>query len=289
LLKGKGISLALVLVLLAALALVGCSSSKTAVSADEVVQDALAAQAEVENSRVDITIDASVKGAMGETELDVSLDGTVTGDMDWANKKMKGHMGMNVGLSGEITMALTITADMYAFDNVSYMQMTMMGNKGDWAKDSLPIDFWQTLDNTQLINGILQSTEAEHLKEEKVGGVSCYVLQLTPDIAALQQMLSQQSSDEEEIPNIDDLISNLSIKVWVAKDTSYVTKIEMELSADIPSEVLGGAAGGEGLDVNLTITMLFSNFNKSVPIQLPAEAQDAQEGFELPFDISGFF
>ena len=285
-LKEKGRSFLLILVLLAVLALVGCGSSETKVSADKVVQDALAAQAEVSSSSAEITIVATAKGAIGETDLDVSLDGTVTGDMDWANKKMTAHLGMNAGFNG---MTFPVSADMYAFDNITYMQLTMMGNTDNWTKGSLPMDFWFTQENAQFIDNLLQSSEAESLPNEKVGGVNCYVLKLTPDIAAIQQMFSQQSSDEDEMPDMASLISNLSIKVWAAKGTSYVTKIEMELSANIPSEVLGGSAGGEGLDVNLTITMQFSKFNDSVSIQLPAEAQNAEDGFELPFDISSFF
>jgi hypothetical protein len=89
---------------------------------------------------------------------------------------------------------------------------------------------------------------------------------------------------------MDDLISNLSFKVWVAKDTSYVTKIEIALSAHIPSEVLGEAANGAGLDITLTITMEATKFNESVSIDLPAEAQNAEEGggFELPTGMFGF-
>lgn len=286
-LKEKGRSFVFILVLLAVLALVGCGSSETKVSADEVVQDALAAQAEVSSSSAEITIVATAKGAIGETDLDVSLDGTATGDMDWANKKMTAHLGMNAGFNG---MTFPVSADMYAFDNITYMQLTMMGNTDNWTKGSLPMDFWFTQENAQFIDNLLQSSEAESLPNEKVGGVNCYVLKLTPDIAAIQQMFSQQSSDEDEMPDVASLISNLSIKVWAAKGTSYVTKIEMELSANIPSEVLGGSAGGEGLDVNLTITMQFSKFNGSVSIQLPAEAQNAvEDGLELPFDISSFF
>jgi catabolite regulation protein CreA len=282
----KGRSFVLILVLLAVLALVGCGSSETKVNADEVVQDALAAQANVDSSNVEITINATADGAVNGTNVNVSLDGTVTGSMDWVDKKMNAHLGMNAGFNG---MTFPVSMEMYAFDNISYMQLTMMGNTDNWTKDSLPMDFWYTQENEQFIDNLLQSTQAESLPDEKVGGVNCYVLELTPDIAAIQQMLSQQSSAAEEAPDIASLISNLSIKVWVAKDTSYVTKIEVVLAANIPSEVLGGAAGGEGLAVNLTVTMQFSHFDESVSIQLPAEAQNAEEGSSLPFDMSSFF
>ena len=66
-LKGKGKSLVLILALVAVLALVGCGSPKTKVSADEVVQDALAAQAGVTSSHVEITINATAKGTANGT------------------------------------------------------------------------------------------------------------------------------------------------------------------------------------------------------------------------------
>jgi len=287
LLKGKGRSFVLILVLLAVLALVGCGSPETKVSADEVVQDALAAQAGVTSSHVDITLDATAQGKLNGAALDASLNAIANGDIDWANKKMKSHLGMTVGYNG---MSIQMSSDMYAVDNLTYTQTTMMGMTDNWTKGSLPIDFWFTPDNAQFINGLLQSTEAESLPNEPVGGVNCYVLELHPDIAAIQQMMSQQSSAEEEMPNMEDIITNLSFKVWVAKDTSYVTKIEIVLSANVPPEVLGGTAGGEGLDISLTITMEATEFNESVSIELPAEAQNAEEGSGsgLPLDMFGF-
>jgi hypothetical protein len=287
LLKGKGRSFVLVLVLLAVLALVGCGSSETKVTADEVVQDALAAQADVDSSSVEITIDATADGMVNGMDINVTLDGSVTGTLDWVNKKMQGHVGMNVGLISPMTFATQVTGDMYAFDNISYIQMTMMGSTDNWTKASLPVDFWYTQENEQSIENLLQAAEAESLPSQKVGGVDCYVLQLNPDYAAIQQMLNQQADTGEEVPDIASLISNLSIKVWVAKDTSYLTKIEVVLAANIPSEVLGGAAGGEGLAVSLTVTMQMTDVNEPVSIELPDEAQNAEWGNPLDM-LSGF-
>ena len=288
-LKGKGRSFVLILVLLAVLALVGCGSSETKVNADEVVQDALAAQAGVDSSSMEITIDATVVGVVNDMDLNVSLDGTVTSDMDWVNKKMKGHMGMNVGLTSPMTFQTQVTGDMYAVDNISYIQLTMMGSTDNWTKASLPVDFWYTQENEQFIENLLEAADAESLQDQKVGGVNCYVLKLSPDYAALQTMLEQQADTGEEVPDIASLITNLSIKVWVTKDTSYVTKIEIELSASVPSEVIGGAAGEEGLDISLTVTMQMTDVNEAVSVELPAEAEDAEWGNPLDmFSSFGF-
>jgi Family of unknown function (DUF6612) len=290
LLKGKGRSFVLILVLLAALALIGCSSSETKVNADEVVQDALAAQAEVDTSTMKITIEASAQGTVYGTDIGVSLDGSATGTMDWANKQMKGHMGLNVDLTAPLAFNAQVTGDMYTFDNVSYIRLVFMGSD-NWTKTALPLDFWYTQETEQFIENILQqAADAESQSSEKVDGVSCYVLKLNPDYAALQTMLEQQADTGEEVPEIANLISSLSIKVWVAKDTSYVTKIEVVADANIPAEVLGGTAGGEGLTVHLEVTMEMTDVNEPVTIELPAEAENAEWGSpEIPFDLSMLF
>jgi hypothetical protein len=287
LLKEKGRSFVLVLVLLAVLALVGCGGgSETKVTADEVVQDALAAQAKVDTSTMEITVEATAEGTANGMDMNVSLDGLATGTMDWANKKMKGHMGMNVDLTAPIAFQTQVTGDMYAFDNVSYIKVIFMGSD-NWTKAGLPVDFWYSQENQQFLDSILDSTDAESLPDQKAGGVSCHVLQLKPDYDALQEMLEKQADTGEEVPDIESLISNLSIKVWVAKDTSYVTKIEVKLDANIPAEVLGGAAGGEGLTVNLTVTMEITDINEAVSIDLPAEAEGAEWG--NPLDMFSSF
>ena len=284
-LREKGRSFALILVLLAVLALAGCGSSETKVNADEVVQDALAAQANVDSSHMVINIDATAEGTLNGEPLDAGLDAALTADIDWANKKMKADLGMNADYNG---VSFPISVKMYAVDNCSYTQMTFGLMADNWTKSEFPMDFWfsQDQDNEQFIDGILQSTEAESLPNDKVGGVSCYVLQLTPDIADLQQMLSQQAASEEEMPDIASLVSDLSIKVWVAKDTSYVTKIEIVLSASLTPEALGETANGDTLDISLTITMEVTDVNEPLSIELPADALNAEEGsLEIPFDM----
>jgi hypothetical protein len=273
--------------LLAVLALVGCGSSTTKVSAEEVAQNALAAQAGVNSSHVQIDLDATVEGTSNGSAMNVTLSGTATGDIDWANKRMKSHVGVTVGYNG---MPITITADMYALDNTTYTQTTMLGTTDNWTKGSLPMDFWFTQENSQFINSLLHSTQVESLPHDKVGDTDCYVLQLKPDIAAIQQMLSQQSSQLSGVPDISKLIQDPSFKVWVAKDTSVIMKIEIVLSAHLTPEALGQPASSDVLDISLTLTMQVTSINTPVSIELPAAAQNAKEGsgFELPTGMLGF-
>lgn len=291
-LKGKGRSFLLVLVLLAVLALVGCGSSETKVSADEVVQDALAAQAGSSSYRMVVKLDASAQGTMSGSALNATLSGTVDCLFDQANKKMKGQAEADINVTGEQPMAFKAGAEVYVVDNYTYMQATVMGMSQEWTKQALPADFWQSLASDNFQMALLTSVEAEYLKEEKVGGVTCYVLDLTPDVSQLQQMLQQMLSDgssnqgtDSEIPNLESFVKSMSFKVWIAKDTSFLTQTKIELTLSITPEALGQPANGESLTIALDLTINASDFNQSVSIQLPDEAKNADEGegFELPF------
>jgi outer membrane lipoprotein-sorting protein len=285
-LERKARSFVLILVLLSVLALVGCGSSETKVTADQVVKDALAAQAEVSTSHVEITDNASAQGTWNGSALNVSLNGTGNGDIDWANKKMKTHLDQTINYNN---MQIPMSADMYVVDNYTYTRMAISILNGDWSKSALPVDLWLTPDNIQFINSILQSTQLESLPEEKVGDINCYVVQLTPDFAAIQQVLSQQFPNQSVIPNLAKLITSSSFKVWVARKTSYVTKVEIALSAYVTPEVLGKTANDDVLDITLSLTMQVTDSNKPVSIELPAEAQNAKVGgFKLPLNHLGF-
>ncbi len=292
LLREKGRSFLLILVLLAVLALVGCGSPETKVSADKVVQDALAAQAGSSSYRMVVKLDASAQGTMSGSALNATLSGTVDCLFDQTNKKMKGQAEADINVTGEQPMAFKAGAEVYVVDNYTYMQATVMGMSQEWTKQALPADFWQSLASDNFQMALLTSVEAEYLKEEKVGGVTCYVLDLTPDVSQLQQMLQQMLSDgssnqgtDSEIPNLESFVKSMSFKVWIAKDTSFLTQTKIELTLSITPEALGQPANGESLTITLDLTMNTSDFNQSVSIQLPDEAKNADEGegFELPF------
>ena len=292
LLKEKGRSFLLILVLLAVLALVGCGSPETKVSADKVVQDTLAAQTGSSSYHMVITLDASAQGTMSGSALNATLSGNVDCLFDQANKKMKGQAEADINVTGEQPMAFEAGAEVYVVDNYTYMETSVMGMSQGWTKQALPADFWQSLASDNFQTALLTSVEAEYLKEEKVGGVTCYVLDLTPDVSQLQQMLQQMLSDgssnqgtDSEIPNLESFVKSMSFKVWIAKDTSFLTQAKIELTLSITPEALGQPANGESLTITLNLTMNASDFNQSVSIQLPDEAKNADEGegFELPF------
>jgi len=84
------------------------------------------------------------------------------------------------------------------------------------------------------------------------------------------------------MPDFEDMIKNLSIKIWVAKDTFFPMKAETIMKMVITAEDMGEMAGEEEgeMTMDMETTVTYRNYNQPVSIVLPGEAQDA---IEMPF------
>jgi hypothetical protein len=132
---------------------------------------------------------------------------------------------------------------------------------------------------------LLQTAEVRVLRTEKVKGVDCYMLQLTPDVAQLWQTIMQQMSlggegvplpgiTEELLPEV---VSGFTVKQWVAKDTYFLMKAEIDMAMELTPEALG-FPGEEGqMTMDITISFLAYNYNKSISIVVPPEAVEATQ------------
>ena len=119
---------------------------------------------------------------------------------------------------------------------------------------------------------------------EKVRGVDCYILQLTPDMGQLWQLAMQQSgvTGEGVLPdigeeNILEMFQSFSVKQWISKDTHFLAKTEVAMLLEAtPAEM--GYPEEEGLmTMDITMDMLAYDYNQPVSIALPPEAEEAVE------------
>ncbi len=288
-LKKVGRSSVLLLVLLAVLALVGCGGSETKVNADEVVQKALAAQANLKTTRIVLDLEGTAQGNVNGSAFEASVEASVNSAIDQTNKRIHASVSLDVTATGEEPKAEDI--EIYVIDNYTYMK----AGDSSWMKQVIEEDFWASLsqslgaltsDNFQ--TQILSSVDAKYVKEQKVNGVNCYLLELTPDISALQQMMTKQPMVADsgiQLPELKNLVKQISFKVWIAKDTSFLTKVEIELNAEITPQTFGlSTDSSDKLTITLKFTADASDFNQTLAIQLPAEAQNATTGsIDLPF------
>ena len=76
---------------------------------------------------------------------------------------------------------------------------------------------------------------------------------------------------------IDKLFSEFSVKLWVAHDTYRIVYADINIQAEFSPESMG-VYDEEGLtSLEIAITTHYHHYNKSMEIDLPPEAENADE------------
>ena len=153
-------------------------------------------------------------------------------------------------------------------------------------KSEMPGGTWE--ETTQQWGGphtyveLLEVAEVEVTGSEIVNGVDCYVMELTPDMEKLWEIAGQQAELTGGMPDIDEelldeVFQSYSVKEWIAKDTYLLVKEEIEMAMEFDPEALGIPGGDGEIAMDMTISMLVYDYNQPVSIELPPEAEDAEE------------
>jgi len=283
-----GKSLSFVLLALIMTACLACKGTEASLSAEQIMEKATAAQADVRSGILDVdnlTINFQGKSSGSDTGGTISLDGSCS--IDQANKEVGANANANIsmGMPGQPSISMTMTMQMYVVDNCTYTMMSLPGQKPTWTKQGIPADFWETLNTIESQTDPLDIAEVKLIREEKVGDIDCYLLEIVPDFEKLQKQLTEGAN--MQLPNLKDIISSFSLNVWVAKDTFFISKAQMEMTLLLTSEVLGTSAGGDEMTLNMSLDLQAHDYNQPVSIELPPEALKATEGtsslFGLPF------
>lgn len=126
--------------------------------------------------------------------------------------------------------------------------------------------------------------EVKVLASETIEGIHCYVLQLMPDMEQLWQTVMQQAqvAGEEILPEVDEtfleeVFHSLSVKQWIAKDTYFLTKAEIDMAMELTPEAMGYPEEEGEMAMDISISLLAYNYNQSISIELPPEAEGATE------------
>jgi len=161
-----------------------------------------------------------------------------------------------------------------------------------WTKEELPAQAWEIikgLSGLENYKELLKTAQVEVIGSEEVKGVDCYVLKLTPEIAQLLQTTGGGFAGgvpgappiPEEI--LQEVFSDFTVKQWIAKDTYFLMKAEIDAVMQLTSEFweyLGeeGEMGEEAqMSIDSTLSFLAYNYNQPVSIVVPPEAEEATE------------
>jgi hypothetical protein len=272
----------LLLALLITTVCLACKGTEASLSAEQVLENTLAAQADVESFQLDATITVDVQSP----EADATISADADCALDLKDKEMEAIASMAMNIPG---MTMNVEVQAFAVDDYVYMMTSMFGQE-QWTKQAIPANTWENIENSQYqLDSLLQYVEAEIVKEEGLNGVDCYVIALTPDLGELQQALMEQpgiGAQLAEMPDLESMVQKMTLKIWVAKDTYFLMKATIGMTLVMDAEAMGMTSGEGSATIELSLQLVAHDYNQPISVELPLEAQSATEGssgFELPF------
>lgn len=268
----------------------GCGEEELPAST-EVIDGYIAAQQSIES--VEMETDVSMNMVMDIPEEEVSMGTPTNMDIDMTmsiasdekNERMRAVIDMDMAAPGEDPMKINV--EMYYLDGWMYVMADMPLMEQQWMKAEIPyedcLEGMGDLDFTSSQVEMLEAAQATITGSEKVDGVDCYVIELTPDMDEIWDIIMQQmmmaGSGMPDVPagNIDEMVKTFSVKYWIAKDTYYLAKSEMDISMELTPEAMGFYDEDGSVSLDMTMSMRMFNYNKDLTFDLPSEAEDAIE------------
>jgi len=263
------ISLAMVMVL----SLAACAKEP---SAQEIVDGVIESLDNIKTYQfdMDVTIDMTGVGEGEAFESTFALG--YSGAVDVENRQMRMEMtNESIPKTGQPEMLGE--TEIYFIDGMLYMMPKVPGEEPTWMKEEVSEEWWE--ESQQMGWGesqieLLEAAQVEVIGSERVGGIDCYVLEVTPDLEQLWQLynhLTYHEAPDVTEEYLQEIFHSFSVKQWVAKDTYFLTKAEIDIATEFPPE----EAGPSTLDI--AMVLLSYNYNQPVSIELPPEAEEAVE------------
>ena len=285
--------LAISLVLVAVFSFTACDGGEELPPAEEIIDGVIEAMDDIRTQEFDIDMTLDMAGEAEDEAFEMTMEMSMSGAVDIVNRQMRMEMAMNMAMPEEGEMDMGV--EMYLLDDEVYMTMDVPGMDPAWMKSELTEEQWEEM--MEVINladsqlEILELANVSVAGIEEIKGVECYVLQLTPNAEQLWNLAQEQMQlpgqefpgfseflDEDVIEQrLLEIFKSFSVKQWVAKDTYFLIKVEVDMDMELTPEALGYPDEEGEMAIGMTVSMLAYNYNQPVSIELPPEAEEAIE------------
>jgi hypothetical protein len=277
--------LAVSLLLVMALSFIACGG-ETSSPAQEIVDGAVQALDDIQayEFEMDMAMDMAAESEGEKAEMTMETD--YNGALDLANQQMRMDVDINIKITGEDEIEGTI--ELYLVDGTGYSMTTAPGEDPVWEKEEgISETDWEGIIEMMMLAKpqieLLEASEVEVIGSESVKGVDCYVLRLTPDMEQLWETVGQQVAlgftEEMGWPVLsaeilDQAFSSLSVKQWIAQDTYFLMKVDIDMNLELTAEAMGVPEEEGVATITVVMKMLAYNYNQPVSIELPPEAEE---------------
>jgi hypothetical protein len=277
--------LAISLVMIMVLSLAACNGktkeSDGLPSAEEIITRAVQALDDIKTYQFEMNMSLDMALEAENEAYDEAITMSINGASDLENKEMMADMSVTIAM---FAGGIETSGKIYIIDDMLYAMNEDPETGTEWNKSEVPAGFWEKMNQIESQVEILKTVQAEVIGSEEVKGVDCYVLNLTPNIEQLWQIANEQSllTNEEMLPDVaeellQEMFESFSVKQWVAKDTYFITKSEIDMIIELTPEALGSPEEEGVMTMDITMDLLAYNYNQPVSIVLPPGAEEAVE------------
>jgi hypothetical protein len=296
--KRKNIAGLIAIVAIVAVTMFAGCVEEEQLSTAEIKAMVLATAEEIDTYKFDMDMTQKTLISNETSDMEMTSISTGKGAADNINKKMKMELTTTMELpEGAPQETMEMTMEMYFINNAMYMKMDLGIPEipAQWTKMQMPEGYeesWESQNQVELQMELLNVSEVELLEDEEVNGVDCYVLNITIDVEKYWEIVMKQKGMSELMQNLQQNVSfdigkmmkGMSMKYWIAKDTKFPMKTEMQMEMVISSEDLNIPESEEEFTMTMDqrTTMVFYDYNEPVTIELPEEAESAIEGPMIP-------
>lgn len=241
----------------------GCA---TQIANEDIAKEILEASNNIKSYKFDMTNKVDMDISIFGKQQSASMLLAIKSDVDKENKNI--FMDMGVTAQGQSGKQLA-----YVLKDTMYVKSP----QGSWIKQRFSEEMWQTQSQYDFALELLNDSKVELLEEETIEGKQNYVIKITPNLnKLLKKSFSTLSSSgtQAQSPegiNSSKIIKDFFIKIWVQKDTFYISKFNYVISLDSSNEK------GEGFKINMNIESRMYDYNKPIKIELPEEAKNARD------------
>jgi len=268
-----------VMLALLSVILTGCAGGEMSeADIQKTVEEIVTTNYEVETSTFDLSMEAEIDVEGGE-DVSVALVGTGTGVTDSVNRQM--HMVMNMTVNTPEQDTIDMPVEYFLVDGWMYMKISVPEQEAQWLKLEMPDDMWEEQNQAQQqIEMLRTAKEVNFLGFEDVNGVECYVVEIVPDLAALQRIISQMQGQMSQLGDLDlsamdlgEMLKQVSVTQYVAMDSYLFMRTDEHIVMEITPEAMGlPEEEFDRITEDVTTVLVFRDYDEPVTIQMPQAA-----------------
>jgi hypothetical protein len=268
----------IIIVISYTLSFAGCGEEPPP-AASEIKEKTLAALPGLKTYQINTDMNIEMSGTVKGEESGLSIEIMSKGTVDLEKRKIMMSIDSDVAEYPEQIIPPEQSVRLYYIDNVMYIRAEAIFGDADWRKTSPDDILWEEINHIQFQTDLLKASTVEYMGTEDYNGEECYVLRLSPDIKenwellARHALMSGQFGVFMPFDKVESLPWTYSLKLWIARNTSFITGMEAAINVEIPrgNDVIPDEEG----TVSLTMNSLTFDHNKTVNIELSPEAEAA--------------